>query len=330
MRGEEPSRSPASAVVCLLMHLSACASVHDGDAAMVVRVEAFSETTFLEGPAWSDELGLLFTDIPGNRILRLLSNGHVETWKSPSLKSNGLTFDLEGRLVAAENDGRRVVRHEADGSITVLAESFQGEPLNSPNDVAIDRSGRIFFTDPAYRDRETKQRRDRSDEVVDGIYRVDPSGEIVLFSDHLVDMPNGLVVSPDGRCMYVADNDAFNASGARKLWRFALSESGDIEPDSRSLIFDWGTDGGPDGMAVDVDGRVYVAAGLSTATPHNTVETYGAGIYIFSAEGELVQTIPIDAEVVSNVTFGGAARDTLYITTNDSIWRATPLARGLR
>ena len=233
-------------------------------------------------------------------------------------------------MIAAENDGRRVVRYEADGSIMVLADNFRGEQLNSPNDVAIDGSGRIYFTDPAYRDRETKQRRDEDGDVVDGIYRVDPLGGMVLLSDHSVDMPNGLVVSPDDRFLYVADNDAFTEGGARKLWRFALSESGDLEPNSRLLIFDWGTDGGPDGMAIDVDGRVYVAAGLNSATPYNTVETYKSGVYVFSADGELVQTIPIDAEAVSNVTFGGVAHDILYITTNDSIWRATPLAQGVR
>ena len=273
----------------------------------------------------------MFTDIPGNRILQLLPDDTVKTWKTPSGQSNGLILDLQGRVVAAENAGRRVVRHETDGSVTVLADGYNGQRLNSPNDLTVDNAGRIYFTDPGYRDREAKERRDESGEVIDGIYRIDAPGEIVMISEHLVSYPNGLAVSPGNEYLYVADigPEPDGDGEIEILWRFDLGADGVIDASSQTVLHEWEIDSGPDGMAVDVYGNIYVAAGIAESANGDSAEGTARGVVVFSPDGTIIHSIPIRVDgAVANVTFGGDSRETLYITAGDQLWRAKAPAPG--
>lgn len=310
-----------------------CASygTANAQATFIAEVSQTGRGLFLEGPVWHPEEGLLFTDIPGDRILQLEPDDTVSTWKTPTGEANGLILDLQGRLIAAEDVGRRVVRYEADGSVTVLADSYEGQPLNSPNDLTIDDAGRIYFTDPAYRNREDKERRDDSGEVVDGIYRIDAPGETAMISEHLVSYPNGIAVSPDNEFLYAADigPEPDGDGQIEILWRFDLGEDGTIDPASQTALYEWDIDSGPDGMAVDVEGNIYVAAGIADANIDDSAEGSPRGIVVFSPDGTIVHSIPIaGGGTVANVTFGDSDRETLYITAGNQVWRAEALAPG--
>jgi len=293
--------------------ISISALAHESIVAEDAVLKQVGSVAFLEGPAWHRDGSLYFTDIPNDRIMHLSATGEMSVWKKPSGWANGLVFDHQGRLIAAEDHGRRISRYEHDGAVTHLLDSFNGQPLNSPNDLAIDSRGRVYFTDPAYRKRETKLQKDASGEIVDGVYRIDGPGQVERLIVNEVSMPNGLIVSPGDEFLYVTDND-IRKNGNRKLWRFALTEEGKLVANSKTLMFDWETEGGPDGLAIDTEGRIYVAAGFKLADDTHTADKYKPGIYVISSEGRLLEIIQLPDVKVSNVTFGGENLDTLYIT----------------
>ncbi|MCB9872642.1 MAG: SMP-30/gluconolactonase/LRE family protein [Planctomycetaceae bacterium] len=283
---------------------------------------------FTEGPAWHPDGNVYFSDIVNNRIMRRDTNGEMHVFRTPSGRTNGIQFDHQGRMLCCEGGGldsnRRITRTELNGTITVLADRYQDGKFNSPNDLAIDSKGRIYFTDPRYGDRGDMQQRDASDIAIEGVYRIDDVGEVARVIAHEVDRPNGILVSPDDRYLYVADNvnDGPHAQGGnRKLWRFDLNADGSIDPASRKLLFDWGTDRGPDGMAMDTEGRIYAAAGFNFPNPPvETAEKHKAGIYVIAPEGGLLQFIPVPEDMITNCTFGDADRKTLYITAGHKLW----------
>ncbi len=290
---------------------------------------------FTEGPAWHPSGNVYFTDIANNRIMRRDANGELHVYRSPSGRANGLLFDCEGRLLCCEGGGpegnRRVTRTELNGTITVLAADFQGHRFNSPNDLAIDSRGRIYFTDPRYGDRADMQQIDAQGEPIEGVYRIDEVGKVARVITHEVDRPNGILVSADDKYLFVADNvndGPRGLGGNRKLWRFDLNADGTIQPDSRKLLFDWGSDRGPDGLALDTAGRIYAAAGFNfPALPIETAIQHKAGIYVIAPEGGLLQFIPVPEDMITNCTFGDADRQTLYITAGHKLWSirtATP------
>jgi gluconolactonase len=270
-----------------------------------------------EGPAWHSELGLL-TSGEGN-INRRDRNGSCSVYRQ-NAGSNGLMFDRTGRLVICEASRRRVTRIESNGSLTVLAETFDGKKFNQPNDLSIDTKNRIYFSDPQYGDRSLMEIDDSEGKKVEGVYRIDVDGKITRIVTHEVDRPNGLVITHDDKHLFVADNNN-SQGGARKLWRFHLNDRGDIDPSSQKLIHDWGTTRGPDGMKLDATGKLYVAAGLNKPNPpHETATVPTAGIYVFSAEGELLQFIPIPRDETTNCAFGGDDLKSLFITSGGSLW----------
>lgn len=273
-----------------------------------------------EGPAWHAPSRSLYF-VGDNRITRFDSNGVSHVFREPSGGANGLLFDHQGRLVACEAQNRRVTRTESNGAITVLADSFAGKKFNSPNDLTMDSSGRVYFTDPRYGPRETMETRDRDGKLVEGVYRIDAPGKVerVLVRD--VERPNGILVSPDDRHLFVADNHNNAVGGARKLWRFDLNRDGNVKAGSRKLIFDWKTSRGPDGFKMDTHNRLFVAAGLNVASPpFETVEPYRAGIYILSAEGDLLDFVAVPRDEVTNCAFGGPDLKTLFITAGSTLW----------
>ena len=270
---------------------------------------------FSEGPAWHPDGHLLFEDTPRNRTMRLDPGDKVSVFREPSGRANGLAYDRSGRLVVCEGNssegGRRVIRMDRRGQIEVLAERYQGKRLNSPNDITIDGRGRIYFTDPRYSNR-TGVEQDR-----EAVYRIDPDGTLTRIIDSLT-RPNGIVVSGDGRTLYVADNAS--PGGVVQLWGFDLDGRG--QASKGRVLYDFGGGRGIDGMALDRDGRVWATAGTKER----------AGIYVFEpdrarATASLAATLPMP-EDPTNCTFGGKGRDILYVTTTASLYRIRTAVRG--
>jgi len=213
-----------------------------------------------------------------------------------------------------------------------MADKLNGRRFNSPNDLAIDSKGRIYFSDPRYGDRSDMQQLDDDGNAIEGVYRIDGVGKISRIITHEVDRPNGIFVSADDKSLFVADNvndGPKGAGGNRKLWRFDLKADGQIKPDSRKLLFDWETDRGPDGMTMDVEGRLYVTAGFNFPNPPTeSVKKYSAGVYVISPEGELERFIPVPADMITNCTFGDKDGKTLYITAGHKLWSIRTNTRG--
>ncbi|HYW48486.1 MAG TPA: SMP-30/gluconolactonase/LRE family protein [Bryobacteraceae bacterium] len=280
-----------------------------------------------EGPSW-DPAGYLYF-VGNNKVSRMNSEGKVEAFKDPSPGANGTLLDPQKRLVVCESQSRRVIRIERNGSVTVLADSYEGKKFNSPNDASIDSKGRIYFSDPRYGRRDTMEILDAGGKQVEGVYRVDAPGKVARVTTHEVDRPNGLLVSPGDRYLYVADNNNNTQGGARKIWRFDLKKAGTIDPASRKLIFDWHTARGPDGFKMDRQGRLFVAAGLNRASRFETIDEYKGGVFIISPEGKLIEFVPLPKDETTNLAFGGPDLKTLYITCGGSLYSIRVKTAGL-
>jgi sugar lactone lactonase YvrE len=261
---------------------------------------------FTEGPVWRGD-HLLFSDIPRNRIvrLRMLQEGpEVTTFRSPSGNPNGQTLDRQGRLITCEHSGRRVVRTEIDGTISVLAEAYQGKRLNSPNDIVVRSDGNIFFTDPTF----GLGHPPRWQELTfKGVYRISPRGELTMLTDSF-DMPNGLAFSPDESILYV--NDTFGGN----ITAFEVSKEGNINKRREFATLKGEEPGAPDGMKVDWEGNVYC--------------TGPGGIWVMNNNGKPLGRISLP-EVPANFTFGDADFKTLYITAQTSIYRIRLKVTGI-
>lgn len=271
-----------------------------------------------EGPAWDPDLGVL-TSGNGN-IHQLAPDGTSRVWRGDA-GTNGLLFDRQGRLVACEPEKRRVTRTDRDGTATVLTDSFGGKKYNTPNDLAIDSMGRVYFSDPRYGPRGDMQQRDEQGRTIEGVYRIDPDGTVHRVIGREVERANGVLVSADDKFLYVADNNNDAVGGARKLWRFDLKPGGTVDPASRKLVYDWGTGRGPDGVKQDEVGRLYVAAGLNKPNPPAEPATDApGGVYVLSPEGKLLTVIRVPTDEVTNCAFGGGDRRTLYVTGGGTLY----------
>lgn len=288
-----------------------------------------------EGPAWKDG-SLYFTD--GKHINRLGPDGKTTVFRHNA--SNGLLFDREGRLVACESGLRRVTRTEKDGSITVLADRLRGKRFNSPNDLCMDSKGRIYFTDPRYGSRDGMEiypppgiKTSFVSKPIEGVYRINRQAklpdELCAFAYDTpnvtrilcdgAERPNGILITPDDRFLYIADNNNNTHGGSRKLLRYTLDENGDVKSGTRKVIFDWKDGRGPDGMKMDAAGRIYVAAGTNKATEYET-NHFKAGCYILSPSGRLIDFIPTAPDECCNCAFGGKDGKTLFITSGGYLW----------
>lgn len=282
---------------------------------------------FFEGPAVDAEGNVFFSDIVSNRILKMNAKGEISDFRSDSGRANGNAFDAQGRLVTCEGSGlgpggrRRVVRTDMKtGETTVLTERYEGKRYNSPNDVCVDGKGRIWFTDPRYGD--------RSDRELDseGIYRIDAEGRVArAIGNRAVQKPNGIAVAPDGNTLYVADSND-EVGGNRKIWAFQLSAEG--EPSNRRLLYDFEQGRGGDGIRTDMQGNVWIAAGIQKPRPPGEVTDIPAGIYVVNPQGKLLGRIPIPEDYVTNLAFGGPDRKTLYVTAGTSIYKVPVTVSG--
>ena len=253
---------------------------------------------FTEGPVWLGD-HLLFSDIPRNRIIRwqMLAHGpEVTTFRTPSGNSNGLTLDRSGRLIACEHSTRRVTRTEIDGTITVLADSYQGKRLNSPNDVVVRSDGSIYFTDPPYGLTQMTAWKELS---FNGVYRLAPDGALVLLVDDF-DRPNGLAFSPDEQILYVND------TARSHIRAFDFSAEGSIS-NGRVLIEMKGKEpGAPDGMKVDQQGNIYC--------------TGSGGFWLINQDGKCLARVK-PPELPANLAWGDADWQGLYLTCRTGLYR---------
>lgn len=276
---------------------------------------------FTEGPACDAEGHVYFTDIMNNRILVLdAGSKYFRVFREPSGRANGLLFDAQGRLLACEgnefcpNDGhRRVTRTDMKtGKVEVLTDRFEGKRYNAPNDIAACSNGRLFFTDPCYYDRSTMELDH------DSVYRIDPDGKVTrVLSQPEIQRPNGIALSPDERTLYLVDSCPVTG-GNRKIWAFDLAHDGTLS--SQSLVFDFASGRGGDGMCVDSQGTLYIAAGVSRARgPHETTDV-PQGVYAIRPDGKLLGRIPVYEDVITNCTWGGPDLKTLYITAGKTLY----------
>ncbi len=258
-----------------------------------------------EGPAYFPAgRYLIWSDIPNNRMMRFdETDDSVSVFRSPSFNSNGNTTDREGRLVTCEHFARRVTRTEHDGSVTVLADRYDGRRLNSPNDVVVKSDGSIWFSDPTYGiDSDYEGLQTRSEIGASNVYRIDPASHDVtlVVSDRV--QPNGLAFSPDESVLYVADTGATHADGLpATIWAYKVQGKKVSEPS----LFSTCPDGLYDGFRCDVHGNVWTSAGRN--------------VFCYAADGTHIGTIPI-GEIVANVCFGGPRRNRLYICGQTSLY----------
>ncbi len=271
-----------------------------------------------EGPAWHPKLGVLTTG--NNHIWQLDRDGKSRIWRKDA-GCNGMLFDKEGRLLACDSAQRRIVRIDAEGKLTVLTDKFQGKRYNEPNDLTLDSQGRIYFSDPRYGESAGKEIVDDKGHTIEGVYRVDPDGKVAQVLGREVERANGVLVSPDDKYLYVADNDNNHENGARKLWRFDLKKDGSVDVASKKLLYDWGKGRGPDGVKQDAKGRLYVAAGLNKPNPpFEPAKDVKGGIYVMTNEGKLLTFLPVPTDEVTNLAFGGDDLKTLYITGGGTLY----------
>ena len=232
-------------------------------------------------------------------------------------------------MIVCESQSRRVIRIERDGSVTVLADNYEGKKFNSPNDVSIDSKGRLYFTDPRYGRRDTMEILDAQGKQVEGVYRIDAPGKVTRIIEHEVERPNGFWFPlVTGTCTSPITITTLRAALAN-IWRFDLKKDGSIDSASRKLIFDWHTARGPDGFKMDREGRLYVAAGLNRPSRFETTDEYKGGLFIISPEGKLVEFIPIPKDESTNCAFGGPDLKTLYITSGGSLFSIRTKTAGI-
>ncbi len=267
-----------------------------------------------EGPAWHPELGLLSS---GGSVYRHSREGKTTVYLKDA-GTNGLLFDRQGRLLACQPSQRRVIRQELDGTIAELTSSYDGVPYNQPNDLTVDSRNRIYFTDPQYGSRESMKMVDAEGRNIEGVYRIDLDGSVSRILTHQVDRPNGVLVSPDDRYLFVADNNNNTEGAARRLYRFRLHADGSVT--HRKLLFDWQDGRGPDGLVQDVKGRLYVAGGRTKAAPPFENVDFAGGVYVFSPRGKLLDFVAVPTDEVTNCTFGGDDLRTLYITAGGTLY----------
>ncbi|HHX83117.1 MAG TPA: SMP-30/gluconolactonase/LRE family protein [Pseudomonadaceae bacterium] len=292
--GSNPSRYPDPDIIALDPRFRRCMQFN----APIQRL--YTGTLWAEGPAWNG-VGryMVWSDIPNNVQMRWIEDDNrVTSFRAPSGNSNGNTFDYQGRQLSAEHGGRRVVRYEPDGTVTVIADNYQGKRLNSPNDLVVHPDGSIWFTDPSFGIRALYEGNLAESETKEAVYRVDgDSGRIELVTDE-VGQPNGLCFSPDYSLLYIADG------GQTKVWDVDGTRLRNGRTFAQVTLPDGGRSG-PDGIRCDAFGNVW----------------YGGspGVMVVAPEGDPIGMIRLP-EICANLCFGGPKRNRLFMTASQSLY----------
>jgi len=252
--------------------------------------------TFTQGPAWSKEGFLVFSDTPSDRLLKWVPGHPVEVFREDAHGPSGNAFDAQGRLYTCETRTRRVTRTDKS-RIEVLAESWEGKRLNAPDDIVVSKTGHVYFTDPAF-----GSQSDHRDLDFYGVYHIPPKGPMKLVAKP-GGRPNGIALSPNGRLLYIANSDEHN------IRAYDVDHNGDV---SNERVLASGIAGVPGGIRVDEKGNLYVAAN---------------GIAIYTQEGKLLHTITLH-ERPSNCGFAEADLKSLIITARGSVFRARLDVKG--
>jgi gluconolactonase len=264
---------------------------------------------------------VLFSDIPNNRIMRFSEDdGHLSIFRQPSMNSNGNTIDREGRLITCEHSGRRVTRTELDGSITIIADKYNGKKLNSPNDAVVASDGSIWFTDPAYGIGGFYEGlKAEPEQEKHNVYRVDPkSGDVKVVVDDFVE-PNGIAFSPDEKKLYVLDTGFTDGPDNPSHIRVFDLDVGAGKVSNSKVFAEMPKPSITDGVRCDTEGRVWCSVGWGDPKED--------GVRCYTREGELLGKIHIP-ETVANLCFGGQQRNRLYICGSTSLYAVYTSVQG--
>jgi gluconolactonase len=297
-----PGSWPPAPGPCLLLRFAlACASLiavslFAQDFNFVRLGVVASGYTFTEGPAWSRDGFLIFSDTPNDKLLKWTGQ-KVEVYRENAHGPSGNAFDAQGRLYTCETRTRRVTRTDKNGAIEVLAERYEGKRLNAPNDLVVSRNDNVYFTDPAFGWQSEHRELDFY-----GVYHLPPKGLLKLIAKPR-GRPNGIALSPNGRILYVGNSDEHNVRA------YDLDRGGEA---SGERVVVSSIDGVPDGIRVDEKGNLWIAA---------------RGITVYSPEGKLLCTNPVH-ETPSNLTFGGPDGTWLFITARGMVYRARVDLKG--
>ena len=292
---------------------ASCVVAADPEMARVVAPGAglervYSGGKWCEGPVWSQRSGrLVFSDVRRNTLLSLDSGGQASVLRSPSNFANGNAIDADGRLISCEHLGRRLVREEADGRLTVLAERYDGRRLNSPNDLVIAADGAVWFTDPTYGLQMPEEGRMAAAEQRGRfVFRLDPGGSLEPVADSF-EQPNGIAFAPDQRTLYVSDSSGGSGrEGKREIRAFDVVGGRRL---ARERVFARLESGAPDGLETDAAGRVYACCG-------------GDGVRVWRADGSPLGRIATPA-VSANLAFGGSDGKRLFVCTGETVHAIT-------
>ena len=252
---------------------------------------------FTEGPAWSREGFLLFSDVPNDRIMKFVPGEKPTVFRDNSNGANGNAYDAQGRLYTCESRTRRVVRMDKKGEIQLLADKWEGKRFNAPNDIVVRHDGHTYFTDPAF-----GAQADTRELDFFGVYHITPKGELSVIAKP-AGRPNGVAFSANGHALYVTNSDEHNVRA------YDVDHNGDAS-NERVLIA--GVDGVPDGIRVDEKGNLHVAA---------------SRVWIYDARGSLTGNLDTP-ETPSNCAFGDGDLRTLYITAHTGLYRARREVKG--
>ena len=256
---------------------------------------------FTEGPVWMAGGYLLFSDIPANIMYKWTPESGAEVWREPSGNSNGLTRNSDDLLLACEHGNRRVSRTNPDGTVETIAGAYQGNRLNSPNDLVVKSDGEIYFTDPPY-----GIQPEEKEQPHNGVYRILTDGSLELMATDF-ERPNGLAFSPDESILYIDD------SYFRHLRAFDVREDGTLENSRIICDMDHPQPGSPDGLKVDEEGHIYV--------------TGATGVWVFEPDGELLGVIA-PPERPANCAWGDEDKKSLYLTAQTSLYRIRTTVAG--
>lgn len=290
------------ATICSFFVIS-CTSQSESlvtEGAELIRIS--NEYSFTEGPASDKNGNVFFTDQPNNKIIKWKAEDNsLSIFKEPSGRANGLYFDHEGYLLAAADDKNELWRIDTNGEVDTLITNFKGKKLNGPNDLWVDLKGGIYFTDPYYQ--RPYWERTTAEIEENNVYYISPDlKDVSIIADDFI-RPNGIIGTPDGKTLYVAD------IGDKKTYSYSIAENGALK--DRKLF----TDMGSDGMTIDNKGNLYLT---------------GEGVTVFNSKGEKIHHIPVNEEWTANITFGGKNQDILFITAKGSVYTLKMNVNGVR